>query len=582
MKEVLFRSKTKRLTFDSLRAASLVEVMLAVALFSIVVVAVGGALIYGNQSAATAGARARASMLAEEAKEVLRNQRDASFANIAAGTYKLVKTGADWQLVATTPSSPETIDSFTRLITITSVDANTASAVITVNWQQTLQRAGNVTLTTRFTNWRRVGSTPCTGGILAYADISVTGATIKYKPLDSATCTWGTEQTVPSFSVPGNAQTRVVKLYSSPARNEKILVTKHVGASNTYIYAQVWNGSAWGNVVQLDSRNNTTFPDVRDFSADFLNNGTFLIAYDANGNTFRYRTWNGTVWSAQANGQNLGGKPGYMVLRNRPGTNDVMLAVLTENNRTVTSLYTGGAWAAVTVHSTNSASTAYEAIDWSWSPNTTTTGALIYTDAANDTNPNIKIWNGTTWTATVQNLSIGANTRSMTITGRPSNNEFLACFKDSANKVTCLKTVFTPLWQTVTNGTLTSTTDSGAQRSFEASYERAAQLALSVYSGGADNAVPKYRTYNPSTSTFSVEATLATLTTALKSVTIVQDPNTNDLMVVMGTNGLNIWTAGWDGTNNVFYSSGSRALTNQATHGTNATDYWFDFAWNRF
>lgn len=577
MKEELLQTEKPKLL-----GASLVEVLLAVALFSILVIGVGGGLIAGNQSATMSGQHTRATFLADEAIEAIRSIKDADFSALAPGTYRLESSGNMWHLVATTPSSPETVEIYSRYIDVASIDANTVEATATVSWPRSAAKDTSVSLTTRFTNWVRASGTPCTGGMLAYSDISVLGDTIKYKLLDKNSCTWGSEQTVPSFGVPGNAQTYAVKLYASATRNEKILISKHVAASTTYIYGQVWNGSTWGNVTQLGTWNNANYPSVRDFDGDYLSDGTFLVAYDANGNTFRYQTWNGSAWSGSMNGRNLGGKPGYMVVRNQPGTTSAMLAVVTENNRVVTTRYSGGSWGTVTTHTTASVGTAYESVDFTWSQNTTTTGALIYTNAASDPTPNIRIWNGSAWSATVENQNIGANARAMTVTSQPSANEFLACFNDSANKITCLKSAFAPSWQTVTNGTITTSTDASAGRAFEALYESTAPSALSVYSGGPDNSLPKYRTYNPSTSAFSSEGSLSSVDTSVKSVTQVRDPNTNDQMVIVGTSGLALWTVGWDGTNGSFYSTGSLSQTEQSGNGSNAAAYWFDFAWNRY
>lgn len=133
---------------------SLVEVLLAVSVFALIVTALVGVLIYGQQSTALSGQRAKAIFLAEEGLEATRNIRDANFSNLTDGTFGLTTTGNQWNL----SGSSDTTDIFTRAITISSVDADRKQVVSTVTWQQTPSQNGNVVLSTYLTQWIR--STP--------------------------------------------------------------------------------------------------------------------------------------------------------------------------------------------------------------------------------------------------------------------------------------------------------------------------------------------------------------------------------------------------------------------------------------
>lgn len=128
---------------------SLVEVLLAVAIFALFVTGLVGGLIYGQQSTALAGAQSRATVLADEGLEATRNIRDANFSNLTNGTFGLTTTGNQWNL----SGSSDTTDIFTRQIVISTVDANTKQIVATVTWTQNAQRAGSVSLTTYLANW---------------------------------------------------------------------------------------------------------------------------------------------------------------------------------------------------------------------------------------------------------------------------------------------------------------------------------------------------------------------------------------------------------------------------------------------
>lgn len=135
---------------------SLVEVMLAGAVFALLVTALVGAYLYGEEATMLAGNRARAALLAEEGLEAARNIRDAGFSNLTNGAYGLSTAGNQWSLSGSSDAS----GIFTRQIVIASVDAERKSVTATVTWQQNPQRTGSVVLVSRFTNWQASAPAP--------------------------------------------------------------------------------------------------------------------------------------------------------------------------------------------------------------------------------------------------------------------------------------------------------------------------------------------------------------------------------------------------------------------------------------
>ena len=117
---------------------SLVEVILASSVFILLVTSLVGAYLYGEESTALAGNRARATLLAEEGLEATRNIRDAGFSNLIDGAYGLTTTSNQWNL----SGSSDATDIFTRQLTISSVDAKRKSVTANIAWQQNPQRTG--------------------------------------------------------------------------------------------------------------------------------------------------------------------------------------------------------------------------------------------------------------------------------------------------------------------------------------------------------------------------------------------------------------------------------------------------------
>ena len=129
---------------------SLIEAILSVALFALLVTALSGAIVYGQESLALSGTRARAVFLAEEGLEVARNIRDQAFANLTNGNHGLAIAGNQWVFSGVSDAT----GIFTRQITITAIDPNRKQVASRITWQQNTQRSGDITLVTYLTNWR--------------------------------------------------------------------------------------------------------------------------------------------------------------------------------------------------------------------------------------------------------------------------------------------------------------------------------------------------------------------------------------------------------------------------------------------
>lgn len=129
---------------------SILEALLAAALLIIIVTVFVGAIVYGQESTAVAGGRSRATFLAEEGIEAVRNIRDESFLNLVDGSYGLGISSNQWFF----SGNSDTTDGFVRQINILTISVNKKLLTSTVTWQETPQRAGSVILTTYLTNWK--------------------------------------------------------------------------------------------------------------------------------------------------------------------------------------------------------------------------------------------------------------------------------------------------------------------------------------------------------------------------------------------------------------------------------------------
>lgn len=154
IQKALFRTKWLALSEQSeSNGFSLVEAILASAVFGLLLAGLTGSLVYGQESAIIAGSRARAAMLAEEGLEAVRNVRDSGFSNLVDGTYGLSFAGNTLVLANT----PDLSSDFLREITVSTVDQNTKSISVRITWKQNEQRNGEIILDSTLTNWKRAG-----------------------------------------------------------------------------------------------------------------------------------------------------------------------------------------------------------------------------------------------------------------------------------------------------------------------------------------------------------------------------------------------------------------------------------------
>lgn len=131
---------------------SLIEPLLAGALFVMVAGAFTTALLYGEENSKIAGQRGRATFYAQEGIEAIRGIRNTNFSSLTDGTYGVSRSQSSglWQLV----SGNTSIGPFTRTITISTVDSKIKDVTSVVTWQQNGQRNGQVQIQSRISNWK--------------------------------------------------------------------------------------------------------------------------------------------------------------------------------------------------------------------------------------------------------------------------------------------------------------------------------------------------------------------------------------------------------------------------------------------
>lgn len=406
---------------------SVVEVLLATTVFGVLVAAIIGAVIYGRQSVALAGDRARANLIAEEGLEAVHNIRDANYAGLTNGTHGIAVSSGAWNLSGT----QDTTGVYTRQVTIADNGANRKLITSRVAWGSGSQTKETV-VTTQLANWASAIVQPVTTGptMMVY---SKTTNTPFYRIWNGTT--WGDEGS--ALTVGGNINYLAAK--SSTKRNEVVLGTQD---SSGAIYFQVWNGTSWGNRVQVGTGPTTT----RSFDIAYeKTTGRAMIAYST-GVDFAYRIWDGTTLSAATSvtASPTTGTVNWIELRQNPvaNSNDLAMIMFDANADIYGMRWTGTAWnnLGTTAVWDSSASTATrKGIDVEYEQNS---GNILFVwGDATATDLRYRTWDGTTLSAA--NLldvpAMGGITNWVQMAARPNSDEILLGFQDAASDLNTRK-----------------------------------------------------------------------------------------------------------------------------------------------
>ncbi len=132
------------------KAFSSIEVLLAIALFSIVILSLAGGLAFTIQSNAETSLQTKAAYLAEEGIEAIRAIRNENYANLVNGNHGLSFGANIWQLSGVN----DVTDGFTRQIQISNYDSTTKLVVSVVSWTSTLGVPKSISYSTYLSDWQ--------------------------------------------------------------------------------------------------------------------------------------------------------------------------------------------------------------------------------------------------------------------------------------------------------------------------------------------------------------------------------------------------------------------------------------------
>ena len=153
---------------------------------------------------------------------------------------------------------------------------------------------------------------------------------------------WSSESTLPApMGLGGKARWTMM---DSDPNSDRIVLGVLTEAEDAYF--AVWDGNTWAAGDRLSATSDTndrTYPNISvAFETD---SGQALIAYGAEDSVVRYRTWtDGSGWSGELAGPDLGNKPTSMTLSSDPTSDRIMLSALDEGKSVSYVQWDGSSW----------------------------------------------------------------------------------------------------------------------------------------------------------------------------------------------------------------------------------------------
>lgn len=240
---------------------------------------------------------------------------------------------------------------------------------------------------------------------------------------------WSSEYTDVQEVSPYGDYIRWIELESRPGSDEIIMVTM-----NNYwdLYAQVWDGSSWGDVQYLEGNPETVSYQNFDIACEQESPYNCMVAWsDSSSNRPRYRTWDGSSWSSESYGNSAGSSNIYWIkMAADPKSDDIALATLDSGRDLNVQIWGGSSWGSNTELDSNIETNSRKAFDLAYESNTSKL-MVIYGDR-NDDSPDYYTYDGS-WSSSSSATNIGGDQNWVELTANPDNAEMLAVFSDNQN-----------------------------------------------------------------------------------------------------------------------------------------------------
>ncbi len=299
-----------------------------------------------------------------------------------------------------------------------------------------------------------------------------------------------------------------------------------------------------GNDLEVATLSSSTWAAAQTFTANLGTNserpfyiayeqqsGRALVAYRSGSSpTIYYRVWDGASWTAQQSTSSpLSGNPRFIKLIPKTNSNEIMLLVLDDNNDLAAMVWDGSAFGNKVTLETNTSASGSECMDAAYEAGTGRCVAVWCQSGNNQ--PQYRIWNGTSWSATSAVPSIGAVGLWVHVASDSASSKLLLGCLDNAADINV------NIWDGTAWGTdleVETNTTTMTARAFDVAFEGAGTTGLVVW-GLSGSSSPRYRVYDGSA--WGAQQTAVALTNEPLIVQMAPDSTGTEILTLFVVSG---------------------------------------------
>lgn len=237
------------------------------------------------------------------------------------------------------------------------------------------------------------------------------------------------------LSSPFTTENDYLTLSARPASDEIMLLAAD-GIAGGPLMSAYWNGNSFGPwmtvVPSLQSNNEECYS----MAWEAQTRRGLAVYIESGVTTPRYRTWNGSAWSAQASLPSIGAVGLWTRLAADPTSNTIIFACLDNQNDINVNVWNGTAWGANQELETNCAASDRRQFDVIFERGTGC--AIIVYAEAGSTSPRYRRWNGA-WSAEASLPSLGSSPEIVHLARGFTNGEVFAAISDGGRKLHALR-----------------------------------------------------------------------------------------------------------------------------------------------
>ncbi len=327
-----------------------------------------------------------------------------------------------------------------------------------------------------------------------------------------------------------------VRVASDPNSNETIMVTVDEFGKTV---STVWNGSVWGNLLEIETSTVSTPTRVNPVDIVYDNQSRAMIVWTDNTATPKYRLWNGTDYSDEASAQSTGSTPYNIYLASKPDSTEMVLVTSDNAYDINVQGWNGSGWGNLVEIETDSG--------YHWdSPAdvvyiNATDAMIAYSDSTNITK--YRLWNGTD-AGTEQNaLDIGPSATDpdfVRLASDPNSDEIIMAIADDGRDIN-IQTWCGSGWGNLLE--LETSTVSADYNPVDIIYDNQSR-AMIVWTDSTTT--PKYRLWNGTD--YNDEANAQSAGSTVYNIYLASKPDSTDMVLVTSDNANDINVQTWNGS----------------------------------